>query len=372
MAKITRQELAFDPASKDVATPSEDGLMASGDKAKLDGIEAGVRQYMHPSGDGNLHVPATGTSSEGKVLKAGASAGSPTWGSVNISEVSNLQSTLDSMQGFKLTQSNGTAKIPTNTNLDVIVAPGSYRIPRNSGYANIPFNSADFAILEVAAVDTTGYILQRFTNFENDWSGKTYTRFLPNVGGWSAWKQTLQQGDAQMYRLVQDGGQSSSGISDFNLATYAGHFYVTSGRPNAPLAGTATVAWFMQVYVHPSDGSLTQVAQSTSTPVLTYTRRKSSAGVWSSWNPSYSQDDVQIGSVTISPSAANTPTGLTLTFPAPFKKDPTVMLTPNTTVPGSTVTGVGVTGISKTGCTIWVTRTNTSATGVQWLAIDAG
>ena len=32
--------------------------------------------YTHPSGDGNLHVPATGTSNDGKFLRAGSVAGS--------------------------------------------------------------------------------------------------------------------------------------------------------------------------------------------------------------------------------------------------------------------------------------------------------
>ena len=31
--------------------------------------------YSHPTGDGNMHVPATGTTNNGKVLKAGATAG---------------------------------------------------------------------------------------------------------------------------------------------------------------------------------------------------------------------------------------------------------------------------------------------------------
>ena len=35
--------------------------------------------YTHPTGDGNLHVPATGTSNEGKVLMAGATPGSIAW-----------------------------------------------------------------------------------------------------------------------------------------------------------------------------------------------------------------------------------------------------------------------------------------------------
>ena len=43
--------------------------------------------YTHPTGDGNLHVPATGTSNSGKVLKAGATAGSVSWGTLNYSDV---------------------------------------------------------------------------------------------------------------------------------------------------------------------------------------------------------------------------------------------------------------------------------------------
>jgi hypothetical protein len=35
--------------------------------------------YSHPTSDGNLHVPATGTTNNGKVLKAGATAGSLVW-----------------------------------------------------------------------------------------------------------------------------------------------------------------------------------------------------------------------------------------------------------------------------------------------------
>ena len=35
--------------------------------------------YSHPTGDGNLHVPATGTENEGNVLTAGATAGSLIW-----------------------------------------------------------------------------------------------------------------------------------------------------------------------------------------------------------------------------------------------------------------------------------------------------
>jgi hypothetical protein len=62
------------------ATTTSGGLMSNTDKAKLDGIQAGATSYAHPTGDGNLHVPATGASNSGKFLMAGASAGSLSWG----------------------------------------------------------------------------------------------------------------------------------------------------------------------------------------------------------------------------------------------------------------------------------------------------
>jgi hypothetical protein len=39
--------------------------------------------YTHPSGDGNLHVPVTSTSNNGKFLKAGSTAGSLSWDDVD-------------------------------------------------------------------------------------------------------------------------------------------------------------------------------------------------------------------------------------------------------------------------------------------------
>lgn len=69
------------------ATQSRGGNMSAADKKKLDSVAEGANKYTHPSGDGNQHVPATGTSNNGKVLKAGATAGSASWGTVSKSEV---------------------------------------------------------------------------------------------------------------------------------------------------------------------------------------------------------------------------------------------------------------------------------------------
>lgn len=66
-------------ALEDAATTAAAGLMSATDKKKLDGIAEGANKYTHPTGDGNLHVPATGTTNNGKVLTAGSTAGSAAW-----------------------------------------------------------------------------------------------------------------------------------------------------------------------------------------------------------------------------------------------------------------------------------------------------
>jgi hypothetical protein len=50
-------------------------------------VADGATNYSHPTGDGNLHVPATGTTNNAKFLKAGASAGSLSWSLVTASDV---------------------------------------------------------------------------------------------------------------------------------------------------------------------------------------------------------------------------------------------------------------------------------------------
>lgn len=80
-------------ASTAVATTSANGLMSSTDKTKLDSVATGANNYIHPSGDGNLHVPATSTTNNGRVLKAGSTAGSLSWGLIDWAEVTGKPST---------------------------------------------------------------------------------------------------------------------------------------------------------------------------------------------------------------------------------------------------------------------------------------
>ena len=82
------------------------------EQTKLSGIESGANKYVHPTGDGNSHVPVTGTTNSGKVLTAGSTANSSswvtptvTWGNIS-SKPSSSVSAIDSAVTNSHTHSN--------------------------------------------------------------------------------------------------------------------------------------------------------------------------------------------------------------------------------------------------------------------------
>ena len=66
--------------------------------------------YSHPTGDGNLHVPATGTGNNGKFLKAGSTAGSLSWATLAVADISDISTTY-----YKLDGSNTGTKLCIST-----------------------------------------------------------------------------------------------------------------------------------------------------------------------------------------------------------------------------------------------------------------
>lgn len=91
---ITGLDTALGTIVTAVATTSTSGLMSSTDKTKLDGVATGANNYAHPTGDGNLHVPATSTTNNGKVLMAGTTAGTLNWTALVTSDISGLDTAL--------------------------------------------------------------------------------------------------------------------------------------------------------------------------------------------------------------------------------------------------------------------------------------
>lgn len=72
-------------AAHGVVTTSVAGFMSAADKTKLDGVATNANNYVHPTTDGSLHVPATGTTNLNKALVAGATAGVFSWQTLDLS-----------------------------------------------------------------------------------------------------------------------------------------------------------------------------------------------------------------------------------------------------------------------------------------------
>lgn len=79
--------------------------------------------------------------------------------------------------------------------------------------------------------------------------------------------------------------------------------------------------------------------------------------------------EIQHGATYVTPSAANTPTGVAVTFSKTFSGTPTVVAGVSVTNPGTVTIGVSAAGASSTGFTVYVTRTNTTQTGTRWIAV---
>ena len=115
-------------ATLNVATTALAGVMSADDKTKLDGVATGANNYSHPTGDGNLHVPATSTTNSGKVLTAGGTAGSLSWVTPNAGTVTSVSG-------------SGAISVATGTTTPVIsIAAASGTVPGT-------MSSADFTKL---------------------------------------------------------------------------------------------------------------------------------------------------------------------------------------------------------------------------------
>lgn len=101
-------------ASHANATTTAAGFQSAADKTKLDGIATGANAYTHPTGDGNSHVPATGTTNSGKVLKAGATANSASWSNVAYSELTGVPTNLTKKYSVAVGDGSATTIVVTH------------------------------------------------------------------------------------------------------------------------------------------------------------------------------------------------------------------------------------------------------------------
>jgi hypothetical protein len=80
---------------------------------KLNSVAANANNYVHPTGDGNLHVPVTSTTNSGKFMRAGSTAGALTWAIPAIAEIASLQIELDKRAKITVSPTD-----PTTANAD--------------------------------------------------------------------------------------------------------------------------------------------------------------------------------------------------------------------------------------------------------------
>ena len=113
------------------ATTTEAGLISGPDKTKLDGIAENANNYSHPIGDGNLHVPSNGTNNDGKVLTAGAIAGTYTW--ENISSSSNMYTQDGVLSSDRTITLNGNSFTVEETNGKIVLTDTFADMESSSG-----------------------------------------------------------------------------------------------------------------------------------------------------------------------------------------------------------------------------------------------
>lgn len=87
--------------------------------------------YSHPTGDGNKHIPANGTTNSGKFLKASATAGTYTWETITTSDISGYPSTVVT----SITPGNGLINGTSGSSQAAITSSGTISI-KEGGVTN--------------------------------------------------------------------------------------------------------------------------------------------------------------------------------------------------------------------------------------------
>lgn len=130
--------------------------------------------------------------------------------------------------------------------------------------------------------------------------------------------------------------------------------------------------WYVRTMFYSTrtkEANRTQIAYpysySTDIKACTYMRTYVAGVGWSGWSLVGAR--CETGIITITPSAANTPTAVYVAFKNSYNKIPNVVVTAATGAIGTQVTGVSTNGISKTGVNIVLNRTNTTATTVHFI-----
>lgn len=132
-------------------------ILTAAERTKLSGIETKANNYTHPTGDGNLHLPKTSTTSNGKFLKAGSTAGASTWQDIQWSDVNNKPTEFNPVTASASTL--GGIKVGDNLTIDAngkLSAQNSYVHPSGDGNNHVPSDGGKQTNKVLKATSTAG------------------------------------------------------------------------------------------------------------------------------------------------------------------------------------------------------------------------
>lgn len=175
---------------------------------------ATYNNYSHPTNDGDLHVPATGTTHSGQFLKAGNTAKSFAWATLTKADISDFPT---DMAPSSHTHGNITndGKIGTTSGLAVVTGTGGAVTTANLSTADPTASGTSITFIATASTDSRGKL--------------------------SVSKATVRDASASQSGVVSTGAQTFSGNKTFNNnVTVTGTTSVATLNINGVTTATGT------------------------------------------------------------------------------------------------------------------------------------
>jgi hypothetical protein len=281
------------------------------------------------------------------------------------STIGALDGRLDVLEVYKNFLLTSNSKAETDTPNSYSVGTSYMTATTSSGWSlNAGFGLVVTQKTETSRVTQTFYVNASSTTI----TPRSWVRHgISDGSAWTAWNQ-----HQNMYTLNPANFAQTTGITGYPLG-WSRLYYTSanssawdfSGNSGEVLTYVDGTDYAKQTFVTHSSGA--------GTPNM-WIRTANAANGWTAWRKAIFREDAGIpkamasGTLTITP-VANTPTSQAVSFPAGrFSSTPHIVISPITTVPGTQVTGWGASGASSTGFDAYVTRTNTTATILNWIA----
>lgn len=200
-------------------------------------------------------------------------------------------------------------------------------------------------------------------------AARVWNREYNSTGGWTSWSEQML-----LLALTPASFTQLSAYTTYP-AGFSRLYYTFANSSAWDFSGTSgEIITYYDTANNYAKQTFTRHVGGSSTKPDVWVRTANNSSGWSAWQiVNEKRPFAQLsGKVTITPSAANTPTSANVTFPAGyFTVAPVIVVSAETNVPGSEVSGVSTTAAATTGFTAWVRRSNTTATPIHWLATQS-